>query len=152
MYGNNYGYNPYLNNNRFQPQPIGEQPIQSIPTQAYIPPVQPLSKPVGLLGKSVDSIDVVKAQEIPLDGSTSYFPLADGSAIVTKQLRADGTSKTTIYKPVEEEKSEETPKYVTIEELKESIKNIDLSEIDDLWDELKNIKEQIKNLKENKKK
>ena len=46
-----------------------------------------------LNGKSVDSLDVVKAMDIPLDGSISYFPLTDGSAIVSKQLQNDGTSK-----------------------------------------------------------
>ena len=102
-----------------------------------------------LLGKSVDSIDVVRATDIPLDGSTSYFPLTDGSAIVTKKLLNDGTSKTTIYKPVTEEK-EETPKYLTAENIKDYIPEVDLSEIDDLRDELKNIRKQLKELKDRK--
>lgn len=33
-----------------------------------------------------------------MDGSVSYFPVADGSAIVSKQLQTDGTSKIQIYK------------------------------------------------------
>ena len=35
-----------------------------------------------LQGRSVDSIDVVKAVEVPLDGSISYYPLTDGTAIL----------------------------------------------------------------------
>lgn len=89
MFNNNY--NPYYNQpQRFQPT----EPIQPINTQPYIPPQTNNTQQV-LLGKSVDSIDVVKAMDIPLDGTISYFPLTDGSAIVTKRLQGDGTSKTT---------------------------------------------------------
>ena len=94
MYNNNtYGFNPYMNQQRFQNQPLNQQPIQQ--TLPQIPQV------CSLMGKQVDSIDVVKATDIPLDGSTCYFPLIDGSAIVTKKLQNDGTSKTIIYKPVD---------------------------------------------------
>lgn len=143
--------NPYYNMNqnfgnmpRFQPA----EPVQPINTQSYIPQVQTANAQPTLLGKSVDSIDVVKAMDIPLDGSTSYFPLTDGSAIVTKKLQADGTSKTIVYKPVEEEKAE-SPKYVTADELKESLKNIDLSDIEE---DIKDLRQEIKDLKKAKKK
>ena len=53
--------------------------------------------------------------DIPLDGRVCYFPLTDGSAIVTKQVQSDGTSKTVVYKPVEENKKE-SPKYVTFDD------------------------------------
>ena len=139
MYGNPY-YNP---NQRYQPMSTPPIPNQPMTTQPYIQPVQPPTNTVGLLGKSVDSIDVVKAMDIPLDGSISYFPLTDGSAIVTKQLQTDGTSKTIIYKPIEEQ-AKEMPKYVTIEDVKREIEKIDLSELDDIKDELKDIKKQLK--------
>lgn len=145
---NNYGYpNPQMNMdimNQRQMSPY--QPIQPIqPTQ----PIQPINTQPVLLGKSVDSIDVVKAMDIPLDGRISYFPLMDGSAIVTKQLQNDGTSKTIVYKPVEEDKKD-SPKYVTFDDLKKSIQEIDMSDIEDLKDELKNIKKQLKEMKDNK--
>lgn len=132
--------NPYYNqmNNRY-----------TMPNTSYIPPVIPTSSQPSLLGKTVESIEVVKATDIPFDGTVSYFPLADGTAIVTKQFQSDGTSKTIIYKPVKEEEKE-TPKYVTIEEVKKEISNIDLSELDDLKDELKEIKKELKNMKKNK--
>lgn len=50
-----------------------------------------------LQGKAVDSIEVVKAMDVPLDGSITYFPKTDGSAIYTKQLQADGTSRINTY-------------------------------------------------------
>lgn len=144
---NNYGYNPYMQNTQNMYKPMDTMPSTAM--QTYIPSVQ-AAKPTGLLGKSVDSIEVVKATDIPLDGSISYFPLADGSAIVTKQLLTDGTSKTVVYRPTEEEAKNDF-KYVTMEDLEKSIKDIDLSEIDDLKDEIKELKQEIKELRKTKK-
>ena len=59
---NNYGFNPYYSQQKFQPI-ANQQP------QQYMQPIQPLNTQVGLLGKIVDSIDVVKAMDIPLDGN-----------------------------------------------------------------------------------
>ena len=142
MYNNQFGYNPYYQPTRFN-QPM-QQPIEQ-QTQPIVNSTMPVRQ--SLNGKLVDSIDVVKAIDIPLDGSISYFPLTNGSAIVTKQLLTDGTSKTTIYKPIEEK---DTPKieYVTMEDLKKSVKEVDMSEvIDDLRDEIKELKSEIKKMK-----
>lgn len=98
-----------------------------------------------LQGKSVDNIDVVKAMDIPLDGSISYFPIADGSAIVTKQLQVDGTSRTIVYKPVEGEDVSKLPKYITAEELDEALKQIDNNP---LKEDIKSLKRQLKDLHE----
>ena len=144
MYGNPY----YNQGQRFQPMPmqqIGNQPM----TQTYIQPVQPTTTQVGLLGKSVESMDVVKAMDIPLDGSISYFPLTDGSAIVTKQLQNDGTSKIVVYKPEKEDKKSEQV-FVTFEQLQEEISKLDFADIEDLRDELKEIKKQVKSMKKTK--
>ena len=136
---NNYGFNPYFQQQRFQNV---EQPIQQ-PIVNYQQPIQ-MPKTNGLLGKSVDSIDVVKAMDIPLDGSISYFPLTDGSAIVSKQLQTDGTSKTIVYKPiVEKQKDKQQERFVTFEEFDRAIGEIDLSELE----ELQNLKEDIREIK-----
>lgn len=147
MFNNNY--NPYYTQpQRFQPvesitQPINTQPIN---TQPYVQPTA-TNNHIGLLGKSVESIDVVKAMDIPLDGSTSYFPLTDGSAIVTKKIQNDGTSKTIVYKPVEEE-SKSQPVYVTMEDVEKKMKEFDSNgEIKSVKEELKNLKKQIKEIK-----
>ena len=134
MYGN-----PYFaqQQQRFQGMGI---PNQQPMVQPYIPQVQPIQQTqIGLLGKVVDSIDVVKASEIPMDGSTSYYPLSDGSCIVTKQLQTDGTSKITIYKPVDEQKSE--IKYLTSEDLEKALEGLNLDEIEE---DIKEIKKQLK--------
>jgi hypothetical protein len=129
MYGNrNFGYQYQPNQNIQQPQ----QPIQ---------PIQPITTSLGLQGKSVDSIDVVKAMDIPLDGSVSYFPLTNGTAIITKQLQQDGTSKTIIYKPIQEEqekKEEVKIDYLTKDDLDNTLRN-----------EMNNVKNQIQIISEN---
>lgn len=141
MYGNQF--NPF-NNPYYGQQPINRpQPVEMSIPQQNIPTMQ-LNRQNGLLGKSVDNIEVVKAIDIPLDGSISYFPIADGSAIVTKQLQQDGTSRIIVYKPMQ---NKDTPKYVTVEELNKQLKDIDLDEVNDLKEELENIKKEMKELK-----
>ena len=138
MYNNNY-YQPPRNlgvQTNYQ-QPI-YQPMYQVPIS------QPTSS--GLQGKIVDSIETAKNQDIQLDGSISYFALTDGTAIVSKQLQADGTSKTTIYRPINDENIE-LPKYATLDEIKKEINNIDLSDIDDLKEEIRELKKQLKDLK-----
>ena len=138
MYNNNY-YQPPRNlgiQTNYQ-QPI-YQPMYQVPIS------QPTSS--GLQGKIVDSIETAKNQDIQLDGSISYFALTDGTAVVSKQLQADGTSKTTIYRPINEEQGE-LPKYATLDDIKKEIEKVDLSEIDDLKEEIRDLKKDLKNLK-----
>lgn len=139
---NNYGYNPYYPQQRFQGVEQNGQPA-IMPT--YQTPIQ-INKTSALLGKSVDNIDVVKATDIPLDGSISYFPLTDGSAIVSKQLQMDGTSKMIIYKPVKDE-TDDNKKFVTFEDMQNELAKIDLLDLEDLKDEVKEIKKQLKGIK-----
>lgn len=141
MYGNPY-FNPQLQPQRYPQTDINNQ-------QMYIPQIQQPMQQNSLMGKTVDSVDVVKVMDIPLDGSVSYFPVIDGSAIVTKKLQTDGTSKITVYKPVDE-KPIETPKYVTADDVKSMIPDIDLSELDEMRDELRQIRKQLKEIKDKK--
>ena len=129
-------YNPYNNQfyNQSMLQPRYSQPIEPQPI---------MPKLMGLNGKVVDSIDTVKGMDINLDGSVSYFPLADGTKIITKQLNMDGSSKMVVYEQVKENIKE--VKYITSDELDKAIKKIDLS---DIKDEIDNLKKQIKKLKD----
>lgn len=149
----NNSFNPYY----MQPQMQRVQPVQPMQpmdqqyTQPTPQPTQPIYRQaLGLQGKSVDSLDVVKAMDIPLDGSISYFPLVDGSAIVTKQLQQDGTSKTIIYRPTEDEKPEEPKKeeYVTIKQFNETMKDLDGKQFKELKEEMKSLKRQFRDLSE----
>ena len=143
MYGNPY----FAQQQRFQ-QPMINQPTQP---QPYIPTIQPINNPTSLLGKAVESVDVVKAMDIPFDGSISYFPLTDGSAIITKQLQTDGTSKMVVYKPVQEDKKD-VVQFATLEDIENAINDLDLSYIQDLRDDVKEIKKQLKEFKTKKSK
>lgn len=133
-------YNMYNYNQQIQPQQTQRQQVYK---QQNMP---------GLQGKVVDSLDVVKATDIPYDGSISYFPLTDNSAIITKQLQQDGTSKMVIYKPILEDE-EIKSKYVTETDFQEQLKNMDSKYVTP--EQLKNvnskdlqdIKEDIKTLK-----
>lgn len=120
---NSYGTNPYFN------------PYYN-PQQTQIPIK---SNNFGLQGKSIDNLEVVKAMDIPLDGSVSYFPLADGTAIVTKQLQQDGTSKIVIFKPIENTE-EPTTKYATLEDLENKMNSIQYITPEELDNKLKAIK------------
>lgn len=124
-YNQNPYFNPYLN---MQPQQV---------------PPTPMRYNAGLQGKSIDNLEVVKAMDIPLDGSISYFPLVDGTAIVTKQLQQDGTSKITIFKPIEAEEATSV-KYATIEDIENRINNIKMPDMKPLQDEIKTLKKQIR--------
>lgn len=140
MYNNPYMvYQPRVpSNNQYQ------QSMQPMIQPSITPTIQANNQT--LLGKYVDSIEMVKASEIPLDGSIVYFPFTDGSAIVSKQLQVDGTTKTIIYKQSIETEIEQ-PKYITLEDVKKEISNIDFSDIDDLKEDIRDIKKQLKEMK-----
>lgn len=138
-YNQNPYYNPYFN------------------TQQSQAPM-PMKYGNNLQGKSIDNLEVVKAMDIPLDGSVSYFPLVDGTAIVTKQLQQDGTSKITIYKPIEAEEASAVKyatledienklnslRFITPEDLEKKISSIKLPDTKDLQSDIKNLKKQIR--------
>ena len=136
-------YNPYINRFYGQQQANMPQPMD-LPMQQQNTPQMALNRQNILYGKQVDSLEVVKAIDIPLDGSISYFPLANGSAIVTKQLQQDGTSKITIYEP---KTQKENAKFATIEDIDKKLEKLDFSEIEDLKEELSDLKKELKDIK-----
>lgn len=142
MFGNPYYNNPQP---RYQPMynSLNNQTQQQL-NQQFMQPIQSVNP--ALLGKMVDSVEVVKATDILLDGSISYFPLVDGSAIVTKQLQSDGTTKMIIYKPIDE-KEKEVIKYATIDDVEKAVSDIDLSDVVDLKEDIKELKKEIEKLK-----
>lgn len=138
-------YNYYTNANQYMPasyNPYYQNQIQR-PQENY---QLQYSRPATLQGKVVDNIEVVKATDIMLDGSTSYFPIADGSAIVSKQLQQDGTSKIVVFKPVTTDDKQSEIKYVTESELKAHFDDFNSKDIKDIKDEIKSLKKQIRNI------
>ena len=128
---NNYGnFNPYMTQTRYNPI---EQNNYNVSQNNSM-----------LSGRKVESIEVAKNIDIPCDGSLNFFIVADGSAIVTKQIQLDGTSKMLIYKLTDENN---IPKYVTNDDLQKELRKIDLSDLDDIKEEIKNIKKTLKDIK-----
>lgn len=103
-----------------------------------------------LQGKAVDSIDVVRAMDVPLDGSVTYFPKADGTAIYTKQLQPDGTSKINTYQLNIDSTGMSTP-YSNNDVTKDDIEKI-YSEMSDikksLKDNMNNLLDKFDNLRQ----
>lgn len=125
MYNQPYNFNPYMQAqyNRMEQPMNNYQQMQSTVMSGQRPVMS------GLNGKIVESIDVVKAMDIPMDGSISYYPLSDGTSIVTKQLQMDGTSRIVTYKRLIEEEKEDT-RYITLADL-DKVRN-EIKEIKDL--------------------
>lgn len=93
--------NPYMDryNQLQQFQQSLQQPIQQqLPNQQFQP-----------LGKIVESVDMVKATDIPMDGNMYYFPTADGNSVYGKQWMPNGTTRILAYKPVLEDEPNNLP-------------------------------------------
>ena len=87
-------FNPYLqrmeNLQQFQ-QAIQQPPVQQ---QMAIP------NQLAPLGKVVESLDIVKVTDIPMDGNMYYFPKADGTEIYSKQFMPNGQTRILTFKPL----------------------------------------------------
>lgn len=136
-------YNQYL-------QPMYGNQQQYVPSQYQPTQFQPRFTPP-LQGKIVDSDDIVsvKGIEIPLNGTVSYFPVANGSKIFTKRLKEDGTSEIMAYVPMKmEDVKEEQIEYVTKNDFDKAISTINDEVIKSIKEEQKSLKKQIKTLLE----
>ena len=86
--------NPYMD--RMAQLQQYQQSLQQPIVQAQTP----VSNQMSALGKIVDSIDAVKATDIPMDGNAYYFPKADGTEVYCKQWLQNGTTRILAFKPV----------------------------------------------------
>lgn len=87
--------NPYMDRMTFL-QNYQQSLQQPQMVQAQIP----LSNNISNVTKMVDSIEVVRATDIPMDGNMYYFPKADGTEIFGKQWLQNGTTRILTFKPV----------------------------------------------------
>ena len=86
--------NPYADRMNFL------QNYQQSLQQPIVPTQMSGANQMSALGKMVDSIDVVKATDIPMDGNSYYFPKADGTEVYCKQWLQNGTTRILTFKPV----------------------------------------------------
>ena len=100
--------NPYAQTNNMYAQPNNPyadrmnflQNYQQNLQQSLVPTQMSGANQMSALGKMVDSIDVVKATDIPMDGNAYYFPKADGTEVYCKQWLQNGTTRILTFKPV----------------------------------------------------
>lgn len=87
-------YNPYLQRmeNLQQFQQALQQPV--VPTQMSG------ANQFNPFGKLVESMDIVKVTDIPMDGNVYYFPKADGTEIYSKQFMPNGQTCILTFKPI----------------------------------------------------
>lgn len=94
LYGQQYPYNPYANQQRIEQPQNYFQPAQTQQIQ------QPQMTHIGINGKIVPSVENITANDVPMDGSVAFFPKQDMSEIYAKSWNADGTIRTIVFKPV----------------------------------------------------
>ena len=80
-------FNPYLQ--RMENLQQFQQTINPAPQNQYMS-----------IGKVVESMDMVKVADIPMDGQPYYFPKADGTEIYSKQFMVNGQTRILTFKPV----------------------------------------------------
>lgn len=140
---------PNYSNQPFQ-QPInyphyGYQPMQPdrlSQLQQFQQTLQPAqmstSNQLMTLGKIVDSVDVVKATDVPMDGNMYYFPKADGTEIYAKQWMQNGQTRILTFKPIldngvdNSSQNEEKTKITALEEFTEVLE----TKLDELYNKI----------------
>ena len=93
---NQYYQQPYMQNPYMQRMENLQQFQQAIQPQPQMHGANNFTP----LGKIVDSVDIVKATDIPMDGNMYYFPTADGSSIFGKRWLANGQTQILAFKPI----------------------------------------------------
>lgn len=85
------------------PQPVPNYAQQYYNMQQPAMQTQPVpnQSPQTLTGRTVNALDEIKLEEVPMNGNPSIFPLSDNSCIYTKVWGTDGTIITKKYIPVE---------------------------------------------------
>ena len=99
----NTNYQPAQQNPYMQRMEYLQQYQQNL--QQPVPQPQ-MSNQFPALGKIVESIDIVKATDIPMDGNMYYFPTADGSVVYGKQWMPNGQTRILPFKPILESETE----------------------------------------------
>ena len=113
-----YNYTNYQQ----QPQMQMNNPMGyfTAPMQQQMQQVQQMQQPV-INGKLVESIESVKLTDVPMDGSSYYFPKADGTEIYTKRWLANGSTEVAVYKRIINEEPEAVESKFDFNEMESNI-------------------------------
>lgn len=125
----NNGYNQQMQNPYQQRMDFLQSYQQSLQQ-----PVQQMQVPIGLNGKIVPSVEVITANDVPMDGSIAVFPKQDMSEIYIKFWENNGTIRTIVFKPVLEADPNNLPQKdeKTILTLSESVTGAFMERFDSL--------------------
>ena len=104
-YSGNYNYQPMQQYNPYLQRMENLQQFQ----QTLNPMPMQMQNQFPALGKIVESVDIVKVTDIPMDGNMYYFPKADGTEIYGKQFGMDGKTRILTFKPVLEDNPHISP-------------------------------------------
>ena len=111
-------FNPYYQNPLYGTNYMQQQ---QQPQQQFVQPQMPVQQS-GLNGKMVESFEVFKGLDVPMDGNTYYFPKADGSEIYSKRWLQNGTTEQITYKAVQEQVEEkENPLMIKLNAIEEQL-------------------------------
>jgi hypothetical protein len=102
MYENPYLQNPYLQQ-RFYQQPQQYQQMQQLqqPTQQIQQPQFQSQQLPQLIGRPVNQVEEITANDVPMNAPYALFPKSDLSEIYLKSWTANGTIQTIAFKPVQ---------------------------------------------------
>ena len=102
MYENPYLQNPYLQQ-RFYQQPQQYQQMQQLqqPTQQIQQPQFQAQQLPQLIGRPVNQVEEITANDVPMNAPYALFPKSDLSEIYLKSWTANGTIQTIAFKPVQ---------------------------------------------------
>lgn len=104
-YSGNYNYQPMQQFNPYLQRMENLQQFQ----QTLNPMPMQMQNQFPALGKIVESVDIVKVTDIPMDGNMYYFPKADGTEIYGKQFGMDGKTRILTFKPLLEDNPSNSP-------------------------------------------
>lgn len=102
MYENPYLQNPYLQQ-RFYQQPQQYQQMQQLqqPSQQIQQPQFQAQQLPQLIGRPVNQVEEITANDVPMNAPYALFPKSDLSEIYLKSWTANGTIQTIAFKPVQ---------------------------------------------------
>ena len=102
MYENLYLQNPYLQQ-RFYQQPQQYQQMQQLqqPSQQIQQPQFQSQQLPQLIGRPVNQVEEITANDVPMNAPYALFPKSDLSEIYLKSWTANGTIQTIAFKPVQ---------------------------------------------------
>ena len=89
--------NPAFQQQMYNPMAPYQERLNQMQAQYNQQPMIQQNQPIGLNGEIVDSIDVVKAKNVDMSGTVTFYPKSDLSEIYTKQLQPNGTSRINVY-------------------------------------------------------